>query len=129
MIVWQDLMTVTLAPKDFDVRLNVLKVVGAQLTNKTYFYCKKLTSYEHLQILWGHVPPVPPGSPTYVVHACDRRCKIVDSCVGGIAGCLVCVEGDDDRSVCQVDMDSDDTVMSMLAGVEVVIIAEVPLES
>ena len=41
-------------------RLNSLKVVGAQLTNKTHFYCEKLNSYEHLQILWGQVPPVPP---------------------------------------------------------------------
>ena len=39
--------------------LNSLKVVGVQLTSKTYFYCKKLNSYEHLQILWGQVPPVP----------------------------------------------------------------------
>jgi len=29
-------------------RLNSLKVVGAQLTNKTHFYYKKLNSYEHL---------------------------------------------------------------------------------
>ena len=29
-------------------RLNSLKVVGAQLTNKTHFYCEKLNSYEHL---------------------------------------------------------------------------------
>ena len=35
-------------------------VVGAQLTNKTHFYCEKLNSYEHLQILWGYLPPVPP---------------------------------------------------------------------
>ena len=41
-------------------RLNLLKVVGAQLTNKTHFYYKKLNSYEHLQILWGHLPPVLP---------------------------------------------------------------------
>ena len=34
-----------------------LKVVGTQLTNKTHFYCEKLNSYEHLQILWGKVPP------------------------------------------------------------------------
>ena len=40
--------------------LNSLKVVGAQLTNKTHFYSEKLKSYEHLQILWGQVPPVPP---------------------------------------------------------------------
>ena len=39
--------------------LNSLKVVRAQLTNKTHFYCKKLNSYEHLQILWGQMPPVP----------------------------------------------------------------------
>ena len=26
---------------------------GAQLTSKTHFYCKKLNSYEHLQMLWG----------------------------------------------------------------------------
>ena len=31
---------------------------GAQLTNKTHFYYEKLNSYEHLQILWGQVPPV-----------------------------------------------------------------------
>ena len=41
-------------------QLNSLKVVGAQLTNKTHFYCEKLSSYEHLQILLGQVPPVPP---------------------------------------------------------------------
>ena len=41
-------------------RLNLLKVVGAQLTNKTHFNCEKLNSYEYLQILWGYVPPVPP---------------------------------------------------------------------
>jgi len=29
-------------------QLNSLKVVGAQLTNKTHFYCEKLNSYEHL---------------------------------------------------------------------------------
>ena len=29
-------------------QLNLLKVVGAQLTNKTHFYCEKLNSYEHL---------------------------------------------------------------------------------
>ena len=29
-------------------RLNLLKVVEAQLTNKTHFYCEKLNSYEHL---------------------------------------------------------------------------------
>jgi len=29
-------------------RLNSLKVVGAQLTNKTHFYCEKLNFYEHL---------------------------------------------------------------------------------
>jgi len=28
--------------------LNSLKIVGAQLTNKIYFYCEKLNSYEHL---------------------------------------------------------------------------------
>ena len=28
--------------------LNSLKVVGAQLTNKTHFYCEKLIFYEHL---------------------------------------------------------------------------------
>ena len=46
-------------------RLNSLKVVGAQLINKTHFYCEKLNSYEHLQTLWGQVPPVPPGSAAY----------------------------------------------------------------
>ena len=46
-------------------RLNSVKVVGAQLTSKTHFYCEKLNSYEHLQILWGQVPPVPPGSAAY----------------------------------------------------------------
>ena len=34
-------------------QLNSLKVVGAQLTNNTHFYCEKLNSNEHLQILWG----------------------------------------------------------------------------
>jgi len=29
-------------------RLNSLKIVGAQLTNKIHFYCEKLNSYEHL---------------------------------------------------------------------------------
>jgi len=29
-------------------QLNSLKVVGAQLTNKTHFYCEKLNSYGHL---------------------------------------------------------------------------------
>ena len=46
-------------------QLNSLKVVGAQLTNKTHFYCEKLNSYEHLQILWGQMPPVPPGFAAY----------------------------------------------------------------
>ena len=46
-------------------RLNLLKVVGAQLTNKTHFYCEKLNSYEHLKILWRYVSPVPSGSFTY----------------------------------------------------------------
>ena len=50
--------------------LNPLKVVKAQLTNKTHLYCEKLysythRSYEHLLILWGQVPPVPPGSAAY----------------------------------------------------------------
>ena len=45
--------------------LNSLKVVGAQLTNKTYFYCEKLNSYEHLKILWGRVPQCPPCSTAY----------------------------------------------------------------
>ena len=49
-------------------RLNSLKVVGAQLTNKTHFYYEKLNSYEHLKILWGQVLPVPPGSATYAIH-------------------------------------------------------------
>ena len=39
-------------------RLNSLKVVGAQLTNKTHFYCEKLNSYERLQILWAQVPRI-----------------------------------------------------------------------
>ena len=51
-------------------RLNSLKVVGAQLTNKTHFYCEKLNSYEHLQILWRQVPPVPPGSYAYDLMTC-----------------------------------------------------------
>ena len=41
--------------------------MGAQLTNKTHFCCTKLNFYEHLQILWGHVPSVPPSSATYVI--------------------------------------------------------------
>ena len=45
-------------------QLNSLKVVGAQLTNKTYFYCKKLNSYEHLTNFVGasalSAPLVPP---------------------------------------------------------------------
>ena len=80
MIVWQDLMTVPLAPKGF-------------------------------------------------CSACDRRCKTVDCCVGvkppDIAGSWVSVENaDDNESVCGVDTDGDDTVVSILAGVEVVIEAE-----
>ena len=53
-------------------RLNSLKVVGAQLTNKTHFYCEKLNSYEHLQILWGEVPPVPPlvPPPMHIAQYC-----------------------------------------------------------
>jgi len=51
-------------------RLNSLKVVGAQLTNKTHFYCEKLNSYEHLYILCGHLFPVPPRVlPPMHVHA------------------------------------------------------------
>ena len=49
----------TLVSSHHQGRLNSLKVVGTQLTNKTHFYCEKLNSYEHLQILWGQVPPVP----------------------------------------------------------------------
>ena len=41
-----------------------LKVVEAQLTNKTNIYSEKLNSYEYLQI-FGQVPRVPPGSNTY----------------------------------------------------------------
>ena len=42
-----------------------LKVVGAQLTNKTHIYnCEKLNSYEYLQII-GQVSRVPPGSNSY----------------------------------------------------------------
>ena len=40
-------------------QLNSLKVVGAQLSNKTHFYWEKLNSYEHLQILWGLAPSAP----------------------------------------------------------------------
>ena len=32
---------------------------GAQLTNKTHFYCEKLNSYEHLEILWENAPSAP----------------------------------------------------------------------
>ena len=81
MIVWQDLMTVPLAPKGFAV---VLVIEGV---------------------------------------------KTVDSCVGvkppDIAGSWVGVENaDDNESVCGVDTDSDDTVVSILAEVEVVVEAE-----
>ena len=69
------------------------------------------------------------GTKWFCCSACDRRCKTVDSCVGvkppDIAGSWVGVEdADDNGSVCRVDMDSDDTVVSILAGVEVVIEAE-----
>ena len=41
-------------------RLNVLKVVGAHLINKTNFYGKKLNSYGQLIKVVGAMPPVPP---------------------------------------------------------------------
>jgi len=42
-------------------QLNLLKNVGTQQSNKTHFYCKKLTFYDQLikLILWGQVPSVP----------------------------------------------------------------------
>ena len=51
-------------------QLNSLKLVGVQLTNKTYFYC------EHLQILWGQVPQVPPWFRricAYELHNCNTN--------------------------------------------------------
>ena len=71
------------------------------------------------------------GTKGFCCSACDR-CKTVDSCVGvkppDIAGSWVGVEdADDNESVCGVDADGDDTVVSILAGVEVVIEAEVSL--
>ena len=48
-------------------RLNLLKVVGAHLTNKTNFYGKKLNSYEQLIKVVGHVFPMPPGSAAYAL--------------------------------------------------------------
>ena len=50
-------------------RLNSLKVVGVQLTNKTYVFLlwKAMSNNEHFLILWGQVPPMPPGYTTYDV--------------------------------------------------------------
>ena len=69
------------------------------------------------------------GTKGFCCSACDRRCKTVDSCVGvkppDIAGSWVGVEdADDNVSVCGVNTDGDDTVVSILAGVEVVIETE-----
>ena len=69
------------------------------------------------------------GTKGFCCSTCDRRCKTVDSCVGvkplDIAGSWVGVEdADDNESICGVDADGDDTVVSILAGVEVVIEAE-----
>ena len=68
------------------------------------------------------------GTKGFCCSACDRRCKTVDSCVGvkppDIAGSWIGVEDADDESVCGVDTDGDDTVVSILAGVEVVIETE-----
>ena len=44
-------------------RLNSLKIVEAQLTNKVHFYCEKLYSNECLQILWIQILPVPMALP------------------------------------------------------------------
>ena len=52
-------------------QLNLFKVVGAQLTNKTHFYCEKLNSYEHLQIYGGKCSQYPSGSAVYVL-CCSR---------------------------------------------------------
>ena len=65
----------------------------------------------------------------FCCSACDKRCKTVGSCVGvkslDIAVSWVGVEdADDNESVCGVYTDGDDTVVSILAGVEVVIEAE-----
>ena len=47
-------------------RLNLLKVVGAHLTNKTNFYGKKLNSYEQLiKVVGACAPSAPPGSTAY----------------------------------------------------------------
>ena len=43
----------------------VAEHTGGTITNKTHFCCEKLNSYEHLQILWGQVPSLPPGSAAY----------------------------------------------------------------
>ena len=69
------------------------------------------------------------GTKGFCCSACDRRCKTVDSCVGvkppDIAGSWVGVEDAYvNESVCGINTDGDDTVVSMLAGVEVVIEAE-----
>ena len=69
------------------------------------------------------------GTKGFCCSACDRRCKIVDSCVGvkppDIAGSWVGVEdADDNESVCGVNTDGDDTVVSILAGVKIVIETE-----
>ena len=69
------------------------------------------------------------GTKGFCCSTCDRRCKTVDSCVGvkppDIAGSWVGVEdADDNESICGVDMDGDDTVVSILARVEVVIETE-----
>ena len=42
------IVTISYAAATEQGRLNSLKVVGTQLTNKTHLYCKKLNSYEHL---------------------------------------------------------------------------------
>ena len=61
------------------------------------------------------------GIKGFCCSARDRRCKTVASCVGvkplDIAGSWVSVEdADDNASVCGVDTDGDDTVVSILAG-------------
>ena len=48
-------------------RLNLLKVVGAHLTNKTNFYGKKLNSYEQLiKVVGARAPSAPLVPPPMV---------------------------------------------------------------
>ena len=59
-------------------QLNLLKVLRAQLTNKTHLHCEKLNSYECLQILWGQVSPVPPAWFTNYVASIHHSCMNIN---------------------------------------------------